>query len=168
MAQKPSLLETVEVTSPCSQNWETMPGDDQQRLCAACDRNVFDLSVRTRTEAEFLLQTHANDRLCVRLRQAQDGTIVTRERNAQLDRFPIRLLSYGLAVCMLLASAPFWVMRESPRHQPSGSAAPTLRDIEPIRTVMEWLDPSPRTFQKVSMGMIATPQVINAKGSTSE
>ncbi len=60
----------------CTQRWDDMVGDDRVRSCAACDRQVFNLSEMTRAEAEALLATRGLTP-CVRFYRRPDGTVMT-------------------------------------------------------------------------------------------
>jgi hypothetical protein len=51
------VLQNIRVASPCSAKWEDMTGDDRARLCAQCDKHVFNVSELTRAEAEALMAT---------------------------------------------------------------------------------------------------------------
>ncbi len=61
----PSVLSRVRVKSPCSQDWNTMRGNDQVRFCDHCAKNVHDLSEMT-PEAALELVERSEGRLCVR------------------------------------------------------------------------------------------------------
>jgi hypothetical protein len=69
------ILDNIRVATPCSQNWAEMTGDDRTRHCAACDKNVYNLSGLTRDEAQALI-VEKNGQLCVRYFQRSDGTIL--------------------------------------------------------------------------------------------
>jgi hypothetical protein len=60
----------------CKQRWDDMVGDDRVRVCAGCDRPVFNLSGMTRAEAEAVLATRGLTP-CVRFYRRPDGTIMT-------------------------------------------------------------------------------------------
>ena len=70
------LLSNVKVAAPCQQNWNDMVGGDRVRYCRSCEKNVYDLSEMSQTEAANLLQTHEGH-LCVRFYQRADGKIMT-------------------------------------------------------------------------------------------
>jgi hypothetical protein len=72
------VLESLRVASPCAAAWEQMTGDDRVRSCAACQKDVFNLSELTRYEAEALLLERAG-KLCVRYYQRKDGTILLQD-----------------------------------------------------------------------------------------
>lgn len=45
----------VRTATPCRANWHEMEGAGRVRFCALCKRNVYDLSVMTRDEAEVFV-----------------------------------------------------------------------------------------------------------------
>jgi hypothetical protein len=61
----PSVLSRVRVKSPCSQDWNTMRGNDQVRFCDHCAKHVHNLSEMT-PEAALELVEQSEGRLCVR------------------------------------------------------------------------------------------------------
>jgi hypothetical protein len=70
------MLDRISIASPCSADWDEMPGSDQVRHCGQCNKNVYNLSAMTRREAEALLR-EKEGRLCARLYRRADGTILT-------------------------------------------------------------------------------------------
>jgi hypothetical protein len=70
------LLDRVYIASPCAVPWESMTGDERQRLCASCDKTVYDVSAMTRDEAESLLRAKSTD-ACLRIFRRFDGTVLT-------------------------------------------------------------------------------------------
>jgi hypothetical protein len=69
------MLERVSIATPCSADWDSMPGTDQVRHCGQCDKNIYNLSAMTRRQAEALLR-QTEGRLCARLYRRADGTIL--------------------------------------------------------------------------------------------
>ena len=54
------LLDRVRVASPCSAKWDDMVGDERERFCLSCDKQVFNISAMARAEApshSFVLRT---------------------------------------------------------------------------------------------------------------
>ena len=78
MSTSHSPLENLHVASPCHASWDAMTGDDQTRFCKSCSKNVFNLSMMTRAQAENLIR-EKEGRLCVRYAQRADGTILTQD-----------------------------------------------------------------------------------------
>ena len=69
-------LDDVRIASPCNMRWEEMTGGDKVRFCAACQKNVFNLSGMKRSEAQGLIQA-TEGKLCARFYKRADGTILT-------------------------------------------------------------------------------------------
>jgi hypothetical protein len=71
-----AVLERVGIASPCSAPWEEMVGDDYVRFCEKCEKNVYNLSILSRAEAEALLEEREG-KTCVRFYRRSDGTMLT-------------------------------------------------------------------------------------------
>ncbi len=72
----PVVLEDIRIATPCSADWDDMVGDERVRFCGKCEKNVYNLSAMTRDEGEALVRAKEG-RLCVRLYQRKDGTVIT-------------------------------------------------------------------------------------------
>jgi hypothetical protein len=141
-------LNSVRVAVPCHASWADMPGDERVRFCAACRQHVYNLSALDRAAAEALVRGREG-RLCVRFYQRPDGTVITRDCRAEVHAFR-RWLAGALTLLAGLFLAIFlWIEVV----QRPGSGARSLREIEPFRTVLNWLDPSP----SVTMGEPCLP-----------
>jgi hypothetical protein len=88
----PVRLDKLKIASPCKQRWEDMVGDERVRVCAGCERPVFNLSAMTMEDAEAVLATRGVTP-CVRFYQRADGTVMTSD--CPVGRRPRRV---GLAV----------------------------------------------------------------------
>lgn len=103
-----SALEDLRIASPCSASWDAMIGDARVRHCGQCKLNVYNLSGMTRDDATALLEAHEG-KVCVRLLQRADGTVVTRDCADQLARARRGgLASFAVALALggsLLAAA---------------------------------------------------------------
>ena len=62
---KKSFIDSVEVGSPCSEDWNQMQGTDKIRLCSHCVKHVNNLSEMTRKEATKLVRA-SNGIICIR------------------------------------------------------------------------------------------------------
>ena len=62
---KKSLVDSIEIKSPCSESWDAMSGNKKMRFCSHCDKHVNNLSEMTRKQAMRLVRD-SNGRLCVR------------------------------------------------------------------------------------------------------
>ena len=108
-ALRRSPLEDVRVASPCNASWDAMIGDGRVRFCAACQKNVYDLSAMAREEAEQLLATHEGT-LCVRLYRRADGTVLTSDcpEGRRKKRVRLAVLSVAGAGAMAAAAVTAW------------------------------------------------------------
>ena len=71
-------LDSIEIASPCHADWNKMKGDDTSRFCKSCQKNVYNLSSMTKSDAEALL-LEKEGRVCVRFYLREDGTMLTQD-----------------------------------------------------------------------------------------
>lgn len=62
---KKSFIESVNVKSPCSEDWDKMTGSNKVRFCSHCSKDVNNISEMTRKEATRLIR-NSDGRLCIR------------------------------------------------------------------------------------------------------
>lgn len=135
-----SLLDLIVIDIPCTASWDEMVGDNRARFCSQCQLQVYDISEMTRHEAETLIANHEGQRLCARFYRRPDGTVVTRDcfsvrRVAR--RAATRTVTIVASLVLGVAGWTAWAFASSKlRDEP-----PRPRDIEPFRTVLNWLDP---------------------------
>jgi hypothetical protein len=85
----PVVLENLRIATPCTADWAEMSGSDKVRFCGLCEKNVYNLSAMTREEAESLVQ-RKDGRMCVRLYQRHDGTVLTADCPVGVQRERLR------------------------------------------------------------------------------
>jgi hypothetical protein len=73
-----TMLDNVQIASPCTADWNQMTGDDHVRHCAHCAKDVYNLSALS-AEAAVALLTAKRGNLCVRLYRRADGTVLTED-----------------------------------------------------------------------------------------
>src|SRR5688572_5083696 len=78
MPRTVSLIQRVEIASPCPAKWDDMVGDEKSRFCSQCNLNVYNLSAMSEAEAERLI-IEKEGNLCARIYRRADGTILTRD-----------------------------------------------------------------------------------------
>jgi hypothetical protein len=127
------VLERVRVASPCSASWEEMAGDDRRRLCAHCDRHVYNLSEMTRDEAMALI-FQKEGRLCARFYRRADGTVLTRDCPVGVRRARERFARVAAIIAGVGALAvSLWVWALAPfRNNRPGEPEPSLARTETI------------------------------------
>ena len=85
----PVVLENIRIATPCSADWDDMAGDERVRFCGKCEKNVYNLSAMTREAGEALVR-EKEGRLCVRMYQRQDGTVLTADCPVGVQRARLR------------------------------------------------------------------------------
>jgi len=85
----PVVLENLRIATPCTADWNEMSGSDKVRFCGLCEKNVYNLSAMTRDEAERLVRKK-DGRMCVRLYQRHDGTVLTADCPVGVKRERLR------------------------------------------------------------------------------
>lgn len=101
------MLPQLRVASPCTAHWEKMTGDDRVRYCDQCKLNVYNFSEMSASEIEQLLRK-STGRVCGRLYQRHDGTILTKDCPVGFRakvRHVSRVAGTALAAVMGAASA---------------------------------------------------------------
>lgn len=107
-------LEAIHIASPCSADWNAMQGDDRARFCGTCQKNVYNLSDMTRTQAQALVAEKEGN-LCVQFYRRADGTVLTDDCPVPLRparngaRWVWRAIGAGLAA--IAAFCGSWVVR---------------------------------------------------------
>jgi hypothetical protein len=152
-----SLLDLVMIDVPCTVPWGDMTGDERVRFCSQCKLQVYNISEMTPEEAETLIVSRAGQRLCGRIHRRPDGTVMTRDcysvRRAA-GRAAARLVT--LAVGGLLAVIGYAAWAIGSLNTNNSTAQCRIREIEPFRTVLNWLDPP----QFVVAGEMRAPPTI--------
>src|SRR5262245_38750843 len=90
-------IDKIQVTNPCSIDWEGMTGDNKTRFCAACNKRVYNLAALTRREVETLVR-ETNGRFCARVIRDADGSVITAAENVGLNLVRLRASKFASAV----------------------------------------------------------------------
>ena len=101
-------LQRLAVTSPCTQDWDSMLGNDRVRFCEHCSLHVHNISEMTRAEA-LRLAHRSQGRLCVRYHSTTENPIVTRTQGSrrlhQIGRRVSRLASGAFSATLSVSAA---------------------------------------------------------------
>jgi hypothetical protein len=101
------ILDNIRVATPCHVDWNSMTGDDRVRNCDSCKKDVFNLSLMSRDEAETLLREKTGG-MCVRYFQRHDGTIMLADCTiGKRQRRNRRLIVAGAALLLGGSAAAF-------------------------------------------------------------
>lgn len=105
--KKKTLLDSVEVASPCSQDWNRMYGNDEVRFCEHCVKHVHDLSAMTRAKAEKFV-ARSNGSVCVRYIRRPDGKVqTTSDKLYQISSRASRLAAGVFGATLTLTSTAY-------------------------------------------------------------
>ncbi len=127
MTPTQTFLANLQIASPCDASWADMTGDDRQRLCAQCDKHVY--NVAKLTSAEVLALFEARGPLpCLRLWRRADGTVLTADCPVGIRKVRSRRRTrYAAALILsILASASSVLSAQVPM-----GGAPAPRPMPP-------------------------------------
>jgi hypothetical protein len=101
------VLPRIEIASPCDARWEDMRGSDTVRRCAACSKDVHDLSAMTLDEAARFLATETARDACMRLFLRDDGRFLTGDCPVGIERRRRRRALPAVALAALVCGLHF-------------------------------------------------------------
>lgn len=89
-------MKHISIKSPCHKKWNDLKGDDCQRFCSSCSKDIIDLTQKSNTDiVELVMNTKG--RLCGRIRKDQVDNILHKgKKNARLSKFMFLFL-FGFA-----------------------------------------------------------------------
>ncbi len=101
----------LELVFECDESWDDMLGNnDRQRMCTACDKQVYNLVGLTERQAERVLREHAGD-VCARFRRIDGIVAFADDPRAQLadQHNGLRALVLAAAIPLATLGAQFHV-----------------------------------------------------------
>ncbi|MEO9231796.1 MAG: hypothetical protein ABI421_00565 [Polyangiaceae bacterium] len=99
------ILENAMIATPCPESWADMQGDSDVRFCQGCAKNVYNLSMMSREEAEAVLGIANGKDICIRLYRRTDGTVITQDCPVGLSNQRFWRRTKGIAAAGLIAGA---------------------------------------------------------------
>src|SRR5215470_11057779 len=135
-------MQKIRIASPCSADWNRMPGTDRVRFCPECQLNVYNFSAMKPAEIEALVSDRTR-RLCARFYQRPDGTMQTQNSRIGFRAAFLRatrLASASLSAILALShTRPAEAQTQSPnsliQSQPA-SAELTVEVVDPSGAVL--------------------------------
>ena len=88
----------IDIPEPCSEDWETLAGDERARHCERCTKHVHNLSVLTEDQ---IVELVARDNVCISLELDHKGEVIS----ADSKRRPAGRASRVLVTAALTALA---------------------------------------------------------------
>ncbi len=121
----------LRVASPCTEDWEGMTGNHLVRYCGKCEKNVFNLSELTATEATRLVE-QMEGRMCATFYTRQDGSVLTAD--CPVGARKVRRKRQVIAAAFgALAGLFGWIARPAPAQLMGDIAEPRVAGgIEPM------------------------------------
>jgi hypothetical protein len=162
MSKTISLIQRVEIASPCPAKWDDMVGDERLRFCSQCQLNVYNLSAMSEAEAEGLI-IQKEGRLCARIYRRADGTVITRDCPAGLRAIRRRVVGFGIkiaaAAAFLLSVAAHAALHSRNRDRDAffDEMGWSYSSYSQVRDAMEfWLETNPQRFM-ITGAMVVHP-----------
>ena len=127
------MIDNIRIASPCKADWEQMQGDDRVRHCDACNLNVYNLAAFNEAEVRALVANHKG-RLCGRIYQRRDGTVLTQNCPVGMRAVARRISRIASAVFAFLTvnfSAGLPLLSQSYTRTNVSQAALDLEVIDP-------------------------------------
>jgi hypothetical protein len=147
-------LDGVRIASPCKANWNDMAGDERVRFCGKCEKNVYNLSAMSRSEAEELLR-EKEGKLCARIFRRADGTVMTTDCPVGVRAKRVRRLAV-IAVGGGALTAAAAAMMSATHYQGSLQAGGVMMQGDVAEPTMGEPIPSPEHISSATMGSVAT------------
>jgi len=127
------ILENARIASPCDMSWNAMRGDERTRFCKSCDKHVYNLVGMSDDDIADLIR-QKEGRLCVRLYQRHDGTLMASDcpvgLRAARRRLARALGAVAACLSLILTAVTFGRI-----------GAWRLRDTQPFSRIANWLAP---------------------------
>ncbi|MBA3765553.1 MAG: ankyrin repeat domain-containing protein [Acidobacteria bacterium] len=120
-----TLLDRINISSPCSADWDSMIGNREVRFCLHCSKHVNNLSEMTRKQALELV-ARSGGQLCLRIVRRPDGRVQVARPDSQLYQIKRRAsrLAAGAFTAALSLCSSVIAQTHSPGEQP------TLNNVE--------------------------------------
>jgi len=106
-----------------------MEGDDRVRYCSHCNLNVYNFAIMSAAETESLIASHEG-RLCGRLYQRRDGTVLTENCPVGFSSVVKRISRVAGAALSAAMSMTAFAQTQSQRSETSSQTAQTTGGIK--------------------------------------
>ena len=152
------MLENIRIASPCSADWEKMPGDNRIRHCDACNLNVYNLAAFTEAEIRELV-ANRKGRLCGRIYQRRDGTVLTQNCPVGMRAMARRVSRIAGAVFAVLAGNFI-------ANRPATAQSYTRTNVSSAGLSVKVIDPSGAILPNVEVTLSEASRKTKIQGKT--
>src|SRR3954466_898674 len=91
---------TLEIASPCSENFDKMIPNSKGSFCDSCAKNVIDLSRKSNSEVAKFISRNKNKNICARIKSTQLDQEFEYNEMSKINTFKYA----AIAVSVLLTS----------------------------------------------------------------
>ena len=162
MPRPKDTLDRINISTPCTADWDEMVGNDEVRFCRHCDLSVHNLSAMTRQEA-LRLTISSNGKLCARYIRRPGGAIHTTDLALphlhSINRHVSRLAAGAFTAALSVSTS---VVAAAPAHSGSTSTSPSATSQFAKRTNSN----SPGTAGASVKGVVFDPNGAVIPGAT--
>lgn len=124
---KKSFIDSVEVKTPCTEEWDKMTGTNKIRFCSHCAKDVNNISEMTRKEAMRLVRS-AGPELCIRY----IANPITRRPLFAEQLFQITRRATGLAAGVMSASISLSTLAYAQSEPPTENQTNTVTESRTV------------------------------------
>ncbi|CAN5525419.1 hypothetical protein BH10ACI3_BH10ACI3_12780 [soil metagenome] len=127
---KMSFIDGVKVSSPCTEDWEKMHGNDRIRFCDHCVTEVKDLSAITRKEAMRIVRA-ADGNICIRYaKDAATNRMLFADQLINITRRSPGIAAGVMTASIALSTAAY--AQEVSNGPAPVTASSTVRPVAPV------------------------------------
>jgi hypothetical protein len=119
-------INKIQVSRPCSADWESMAGNDRMRFCTECEKHVFNLSQMTPREIKSLV-LETGGKFCARVTRDADGSVVTSSPQVRFNILKLRVPKIATAVISATLTFGQNIMAQSTPTPCSAGKVQTVR-----------------------------------------
>jgi hypothetical protein len=165
------LMKQARIASPCSANWDEMPGDEKMRLCGQCNKHVLNAIEMTDEEVlQAFARIAAGQRVCMQLYRRADGTFLTKDcpvgfkkLQAQARKAISRVAAVIAGGLSLLLSLAAGTQSASAQTVGTGCGAGKTKNGKPVwHSTIQTSDAGARAAQ-AKAGNTTAPVILNAQ-----
>ncbi len=113
-------VNSIQIATPCSADWDEMVGDDRKRFCQDCKLNVYNVAELTPREVSELLGAANGGRVCMQIYRRRDGTVITRDCPVAVQRVK-KAFKRSIAAVASLAATLGLALPSSAQTPPAGA-----------------------------------------------
>ena len=156
------MKDKLRTGSPCSADWDRMVGNESVRYCPECKLNVYNFSTMSDEEIEQIVSGN-QQRLCARVRQRPDGTVMTRNSSAKLS-IVMRRISRVAHIALTAAISVSPATARPPHKTPEQNLFQI--QLRPTGIALTVVDSSGATIPKARITILNEKTKTEIKGET--